>query len=398
MRRNPSSDVAIYSPSAAVVYEQWANPGTPRGEDRSVPGGAAVQAALLARALSALGTRVAHVVYPLELPSAEGANGVKLVERRQPRRAGPIKSALAELRAVWDSLKAADASAYVFRGSSGKLAVGALFCLVHRRRLIFSAANDLDFEFDRPDRSRTHLAILRWSLRHADAAVLQTGHQARLAADAGCAFPRAAVIPSFAQVVQAPARKPEAFLWIGRVVDYKRPLPYIRLAEALPDLTFWMVLMETTETEPSMAREVHEAARALPNLELIPPQPRDGILDLMTRAHAIVSTSLFEGMPNVFLEAWARGIPVLSLDFDPDGKIETRSLGVAAEGRWDDFVGGAVKINEATEESRIALAQRTRRYIEETHSPEAVARTWREVLDRRPIEAVSEPEEPAALG
>ena len=60
--------------------------------------------------------------------------------------------------------------------------------------------------------------------------------------------------------------------------------------------------------------------------------PRGRVLELIDRSRAVVLTSRHEGMPNVFLEAWARGVPVLSLHFDPDGKIAKEGLGLCAEG------------------------------------------------------------------
>ena len=59
---------------------------------------------------------------------------------------------------------------------------------------------------------------------------------------------------------------------------------------------------------------------------------------------AIVNTSVFEGMPNATLEGWVRGIPALTLSYDPDGLVELRGLGVFARDSWEDFVGGARRL------------------------------------------------------
>ena len=79
----------------------------------------------------------------------------------------------------------------------------------------------------------------------------------------------------------------------------------------------------TDETRPGLAEEVDSAVEQIENLEVLGQLPHEQLLSLIDRAVAVVSTSAAEGMPNVFLEAWARGVPVLSLDYDPDGRIES---------------------------------------------------------------------------
>jgi glycosyltransferase involved in cell wall biosynthesis len=98
---------------------------------------------------------------------------------------------------------------------------------------------------------------------------------------------------------------------------------------------------------------------------------------------AVVKTSRIEGMPNAFLEAWARGVPVLSLNVDPDAKIEDNDLGVAARGSMERLVGAAASLWDDPGR-RQATGERARRFIQEVHSPEAVADRWVALLERRP--------------
>jgi glycosyltransferase involved in cell wall biosynthesis len=94
---------------------------------------------------------------------------------------------------------------------------------------------------------------------------------------------------------------------------------------------------------------------------------------------AVVNTSRLEGMPNVFLEAWARGVPVLSLEFDPDGVVAGRGLGIAAEGSWERFIGGA-RLLWATRDDRRVYEQSTIAYLQQTHSPESVGARWSQLI------------------
>jgi len=41
----------------------------------------------------------------------------------------------------------------------------------------------------------------------------------------------------------------------------------------------------------------------------------------------LVNTSLIEGFSNTFIEAWLHGLPVITLEVDPDNLIKEHSLG-----------------------------------------------------------------------
>ncbi len=53
----------------------------------------------------------------------------------------------------------------------------------------------------------------------------------------------------------------------------------------------------------------------------------DETMKLIANAKALINTSKFEGFPNVFLEAWAMGVPVLSLRVNPGNIFNQYDLG-----------------------------------------------------------------------
>lgn len=378
----PRNDIAIYSPFAFAFYE---DPASEAYRNALGGGGAELQTSMLARALAQAGLRVAHIVYPVEIMAPQELGSLEVVQRppRAPRRDAFGK--LGETLGVWRALASADARLYLFRtGLSGGIAaflVGALFCLTHRRHLVLAASNDLDFIFDRRDRSRLVVALYRLALRRTRRVVVQSDQQLKLARAAVGSGDRVTMIPSFTQPAEAPAStaEPEVFLWVGRIVEYKLPLRYVELARALPDARFVMVAPSTGETPGGLERRLAEESRTCPNLEVLPNMRRERVLKLIAGSVAVVGTSHHEGMPNVFLEAWSRGVPVISLHFDPDGRISGEGIGICAEGSWDRFVDAARQLWDDPR-LRARLGESGRRYVTRVHSQEAVGGRWAATL------------------
>jgi glycosyltransferase involved in cell wall biosynthesis len=136
-----------------------------------------------------------------------------------------------------------------------------------------------------------------------------------------------------------------------------------------------MVAGTTNETPVALAAQVARAAEDVPNLELEEARPREELLAELERAAAVVTTSEIEGMPNTFLEAWARGVPVLSLHVDPSGVIGRHGLGIVAGGSMERFVGAAREL-WSDGGLRSEIGERARAYVQERHSPEAVGDRW----------------------
>jgi glycosyltransferase involved in cell wall biosynthesis len=58
----------------------------------------------------------------------------------------------------------------------------------------------------------------------------------------------------------------------------------------------------------------------------------------IANSKALISTSYMEGFPNVFIEAWACGIPVYSLYVDLGTLITKEGLGEVANGNLDKLL------------------------------------------------------------
>lgn len=348
-----------------------------------MPGGAETQILMLSKALAKRGLRVAIVAYGARADLPRELEGVQIIPRPpykwgNKRIVGKVLEAFCVSWALWR----APSRTVVYRCASIELGLVGLYTTLARRRLVFSTANVSDFEFQKLARRPRDFRFYRLGVRLANKIVVQTEEQ--IAMCEASFNRRPSLIESLCPLSECTRDEPEAFLWVGRLVSYKDPLAYVRLARAVPEARFWMVGVPTNDAhERPLEDEVRTAAREAPNLELLPPRSHSEIGKLMTRAVASVNTALFEGMPNVLLEAWCRGVPALVLHHDPSGVVSKYGLG--------GFAGGSPEIlSELARElwrsrhQRSDLAHRCRTYVAAHHAPDAAAMRWLELLTDQP--------------
>jgi len=371
LRRRRRFDVLFYTPWIGSILSQ---------SGRMPPGGAETQILMVAKGLAERGVRTAVIAFgePDELPRE--VDGVAVLARA-PYRKRRLVGKLAETAIIWRALWGAPSEAIVYRGVGLELLLLAMYARVARRRLVFSSANIVDFDCRKLLAKRRDAAMYELGVRLADTIVVQTEEQVRMCQRT---FRRRPVlIKSIAPLAQQQTATPQAFLWVGRLVTYKRPLEYVALARAIPEARFWMIAVPPPrEDEQWVAERVGSEASTLPNLELLPPRPRSEVEDLMSRAVASVNTAEFEGMPNVLLEAWTRGVPALVLTHDPGGVIASHQIGAFADGSHDRLVTLARDMwaRRTDAEHRDRLGGLCRDYIAANHAPNSVVKQWTEIL------------------
>ena len=86
-----------------------------------------------------------------------------------------------------------------------------------------------------------------------------------------------------------------------------------------------------------------------------------------------------EGYPNTFLQAWIRGVPVVSF-FDPDDLITTKKLGFVPSNLKDMERNILYLLTD--EVKRMAMAEKARTFATEYYSPTNVANKYIHLLEK----------------
>jgi hypothetical protein len=193
-----------------------------------------------------------------------------------------------------------------------------------------------------------------WGLKRADHIIVQTKRQKRLLNDRW-GLVAAAVIRNFQPLPTALPAKPPGPLnvfWVANLKHWKRPGLFVDLAESFAgrdDLRFIMAGKPSSERR---LRPVMRKISTLRNLSYLGEVPIERVNELMNEASIHVNTSSFEGFPNTFLQAWARGAIVATMDVDPDDEgMESLGIGYCARSleRLHDYID---RLSQSPDERR----------------------------------------------
>jgi glycosyltransferase involved in cell wall biosynthesis len=351
-------------------------------------GGVERQTAMLATWLATRGFAVSMLVWNEGQPEVTEVGGVEVIAMCA-RDAGWVGARFLHPR--WTSLVSAmrRADAALYYHNCGEYVTGqvALWCRRRRRRFVYSVASDPECDPRLPALAHVRERLLfRYGLRHADRIIVQTERQReRLRAEwglDGLVLPMPCVGPSpgFEPREPDPGRPPRV-VWIGRISHEKRLDRLLDIARQLPGIRFEIV-GAVDQGNVAMVRWT-DMASTLPNVTVRGKVAREEMPAVYEGSACLVCTSDYEGFPNTFLEAWSRGVPVVST-VDPDDVIVSRGLGLVAS----DTAGLSEQLRRITSDRLLWRASSTnaRQYFEGRHSYgaalERFEEVFREVLNR----------------
>ena len=294
-------------------------------------GGAEVQLYTLARELARdSGFRVDFIVRD-ENGGSETIDGVTVHKLPLLGKPGPGRK-LAYAAGLWRLLRTIGADVVVQRAAGSQTAILGIYCALSRKRFIYMTAADSDVEPGMPawyPGSATWQAY-RLGLRLADRVIVQHDWQKQRLLDN---YGKTGIVrPCALEGCDArPAAERRNILWVGRCERIKQPEMFISLAQAFPQLPFVMVCPPAA-SGPAYFESVRNQALRQRNLTFVEHVPFLEIGAYFQEASLFVNTSVQEGFPNTFVQAWMHGAPVVSLSVDPGRVMARHGLGISCDG------------------------------------------------------------------
>ena len=291
-------------------------------------GGEEVQHAQLAAALARLGHDVWLVVADFGQRDGAVYEGVTTLKAFKESAGLPgLRFIHPQWTKLWSAIAKADADVYYYSCAGMILGMLALYCGRRGRRLVFRVASDVDCDPDKVEiRRRRDRWLYQYGLKRSDAVLVQTVNQQRaLLKNYGLPSTVAGMLVAPPAQSAAPVAEDIDVLWVANIRHIKRPDRLVAIARAMPGTRFHMA-GAMVPGEEELYKRVEAEARELPNLTFHGAVPYIDIGRLFDRARVFANTSDLEGFPNTFLQAWVRGVPVVTT-FDPDGLVKSAGLG-----------------------------------------------------------------------
>ena len=341
-------------------------------------GGESIQHVLLARAWRDLGHDVTMIVYDEGQGARREIDGITVIAAHS-RHGGIRGLRFFHPRAtrLLSALIGADADTYYQSPAGAYTGITGWFCRTTGRRFIFRIASDSDCE-------KEHGRIQFWrdrklynyGLRSANVIAAQTEFQAQMLRENHGL--ESAIVNMMVETPKknAGGERDIDVLWVSNLRALKRPELALELARQLPHVKFTLAGGPMPGGETYYGDMLAAAAR-LPNVTMLGPVRYAETGALFDRAKVFLNTSSIEGFPNTFLQAWIRGVPVVSF-FDPDSLIQRLSLGHTANSL--DEMREAIRSLLENDDDRQLTGRRAREFATREFT-NGVAARYLELLD-----------------
>jgi glycosyltransferase involved in cell wall biosynthesis len=362
--------VCFFSPMAYSYF---------RPDKTAWAGGAETQQLLLANHMKAKGIDVSFIVGDFGQDEVENVDGIALIKSFTPFKGNRKLRFIPDMIRIRHAMRIAGADIYNQRATPFFTGQLARFASDLGKAFTFSIGHEYNCHPDGLGEIRWPMTYLyQYGIRTADAVISQTERQRRLMLEN---FGRETVlirngIPIVSRdEARAEGEPPRSvpdergrtrdpgFLWVGRFHPVKRPELPLDLARALPDERFTIIGGYAGDARYSSA--ITEAAKRIPNVEHIPFVPPREMDAYYRGAYALLNTSSLEGFPNTYLHAWVRGVPVITIEIDPDGILAKNGIGIVT-GTFERLVE-VVRSIRSDRTMRSEMSARAIRYVKANH-------------------------------
>ncbi len=231
---------------------------------------------------------------------------------------------------IWQALKQSDADIFYLNAASYILGIVMLYAKMHNKKVVFCGAIDTDFVPAKlPVPTEKDRRLYMWGIRNCHKIIVQNTTQLETLQEN---FNLRGELIHYGAPRQMMSEQ-QVVLWVASIKEKKHPELFIELARQNPDQKFVMIGGKVPTTDKNYNRfyeDILEQTRNVPNLDYKGLLPFEEAEKWFARAKVFMNTSDLEGFPMTYLQAWSRGVPVVTF-IDPDGLIKTHQLGAVAK-------------------------------------------------------------------
>jgi len=341
-------------------------------------GGAELQQVVLAKELKRRGYEISFITYGKNSDEIKKVNGIEIVpayDRNEIKNLSFLRKTLC----IWKKMKEVNADIYFYR--AGSPGISSIFGKLQQKIIINLIASDSQVTGEIIIKKSVIAGFLvkisNWlDIKLSAIVVSQNNFQKTKLKNR---FKVNSIIIRNALIIPPKINndKPVYILWVGTIRSVKQPSLFLKIARHFPAYNFLMIGGKSESVE--LFRKVNKDANKIQNLNFKGFVSHNKIFNYYKKAILLVNTSKTEGFPNVFLEAWAHSIPVVSLNVDPDGIISKYKLGYHSK-TFDQLIDNIMALLQ-NKKLRQMMAENGRKYVEENHDIKRVADRYEEMIE-----------------
>lgn len=146
-------------------------------------------------------------------------------------------------------------------------------------------------------------------------------------------------------------------LWVANLKPQKQPERFVQLADNFSSSGVDFLMVGGLQSARYLYLQNKE--NWPPNFHYLGTRDTHYVNALLRACQFVVHTCLPEGFPNIFIQAWSHGKPVVSLSFDPEGILSRERIG-RLSGNFEQFV---LDVDDLIRDrdSRAQMGERARR-------------------------------------
>lgn len=373
---NKSIKICFVAPGAYPLLAGY-NPKIVIGPD--------VHQVILAKELIKHNFKITFISYNERGEPVEYINGIEIIKIHEDVYRLRMLNIVLKVFRIWNAMRKAKAHIYVHAG--GVAGPVSLFCRVMKKKFIYDIVSDalvnrklVTKKIKEFSQSKFSLGTFgNWlDITVADAIIVQSGYQKKMLKKnyGKDAFLIKMPFPLTERGMPEKANPP-IVLWVGSMAEVKQPELFVKLAEAIPEARFQMIGGHSGNQE--LYDRIKESSKRISNFEYFGVIPLHKDNEYFSRSSILVNTSMFEGFPHAFIQAWMYYVPVISLNADPDELLCKKRLGFHS--KTFNQLAEDVKTLLKNEGIRKQMGENSRQYVENEHNITNIIREYIKVFE-----------------